>query len=319
MEYDLIIIGAGAAGMTAAIYSTRRAMKTLIISQDLGGQAAITDVIENYPGYESITGPELMDKFKKQAESHGTEFVFDSVTKVEKNGDDFTIITAGKTYTAKTVILAFGLSHRHLNVPGEERLTGRGVTYCATCDGPLFKGKRVAVVGGGNSGISSALYLADIASQVYLLNRGNELKGEDVLIDQLPEKKNVEVVHTITTKEITGENKVESLVGVDTNDATKTRTFEVDGVFVEIGYVVKADFIKGLVDVDAQNQIVISANNETSLPGMFAAGDVTTVTYKQIVISAGEGSKAALQAYKYLQQKRGKPAIMIDWKTTGKK
>ncbi|MFA6553112.1 MAG: FAD-dependent oxidoreductase [Patescibacteria group bacterium] len=314
MEYDVIIVGGGAAGLTAAIYATRRAMKTLVISQDIGGQASTTDIIENYPGYESITGPELMTKFHKQAEKTGSEFVFDEVKKIVKSGEIFSVKTASQEYMAKTIILAFGLSHRHLDIPGEEELIGRGVTYCATCDGPLFKNKRVAVVGGGNSGVSAALYLSDIVSQVHLLIRGSELKGEEVLTSQLSGKKNIEVVFNAVAKEITGTTKVESLISTDAVDPTKMRTFEVDGIFVEIGYVVKADCIKGLVAVDQQSQIIISPNNETSVPGIFAAGDVTTVTYKQIVVSAGEGCKAALQAYKYLQQKQGKRAVMIDWK-----
>ncbi|MFA5052041.1 MAG: FAD-dependent oxidoreductase [Patescibacteria group bacterium] len=318
MEYDLIIVGGGSAGLTAAIYASRRALKTLVISQDIGGQAAITDVIENYPGYDSITGPELMSKFHHQAEAHGAEFVFEEVKKVEKKGNIFGIRTANKSYDAKAVILAFGLSHRHLDVPGEERLIGKGVTYCATCDGPLFRGKRVAVVGGGNSGISAALYLSEIASQVYLLNRAG-LKGEEVLIEQVNKKKNIEVVSNVVTKEIIGQERVEAIVASSLDNPSEIRTIKLEGVFVEIGYIVKADFIKGLVDVDKLNQIMISPTNETSVPGIFAAGDVTTVTYKQIVISAGEGSKAALQAYKYLQQKSGKTAVMIDWKSGNRK
>ncbi|MFH1207206.1 MAG: FAD-dependent oxidoreductase [Patescibacteria group bacterium] len=319
MEYDVIIVGGGSAGLTAAIYASRRAIKTLVISQDIGGQASITDIVENYPGHESIAGPDLMAKFHKQAEQFGAEFLFDEVKKIEKSKDIFLVKTASQEYIAKTIILAFGLSHRHLGVPGEERLIGRGVTYCATCDGPLFKRKRVAVVGGGNSGVSTALYLSGIAGQVYLFSRGGKLKGEAVLVDQLSGKKNIEIFTGIAAKEITGQERVESLIVTDVDDSTKVRNFAVDGVFVEIGYTVKSDFIKGLVKVDPQNQIIISPNNETSVPGIFAAGDVTTVTYKQIVISAGEGCKAALQAYKYLQQKSGKTAVMIDWKTSVKK
>ncbi len=315
MDYDVIIVGGGASGLTAAIYTTRRALKTLVISQDIGGQAATTDIIENYPGYESITGPELMTKFHAQAEKSGAEFVFDEVKKVEKQGDFFSVQTTSQAYKAKSVILAFGLSHRHLDVPGEERLIGKGVTYCATCDGPLFKGKKVAVIGGGNSGVSSALYLADIAEHVYLIGRNEKLKAEDVLVTQISTKKNIDTIYNATIEEVKGEEKVESLV---IKTPTGTQIIPLEGVFVEIGYVVKADFIKGLVDVDAQNQIVINSACETSVPGIFAAGDVTTVTYKQIVISAGEGCKAALQAYKYLQQKQGKRAVMIDWKTVNK-
>ena len=225
MEYDVVIVGGGAAGLTSAIYTSRRALKTLVISQDIGGQASTTDIVENYPGYESIAGPDLMTKFHKQAEQFGAEFVFDEVKKVGKKGEIFSIQTTGQEYVAKTVILAFGLSHKHLGVPGEERLNGRGVTYCATCDGPLFKGKRVAVIGGGNSAVGSALYLSDIASQVYILHRGSEFKAETALTEQLSQKKNIEIALNVMTKEITGEQRVESLVAENVKEAAKILTF----------------------------------------------------------------------------------------------
>lgn len=320
MKYDVIIIGGGASGLTAAIYTSRRAMTTLVVSQDVGGQASTTPDVENYPGFESINGLELMMKFKNQAEKFGAEFVLDEIKKVEKNADgSFTVRTASTSYAAATVILAFGLSHRHLGVPGEDRLTGRGVTYCATCDAPLYKGKTVVVVGGGNSALDATLYLSKIAAKVYLVHRRQEFNGESFLVDQLKEAANVELVLNATVTEIKGDQRVTSVIVADVDDVQKAREIATDGVFIEIGFVVKADFVKGLVEVDARNQIKISPDCETSVPGMFAAGDVTTVTYKQIVVSAGEGCKAALQAYLYLQKKQGKKGVMIDWASAKKK
>jgi thioredoxin-disulfide reductase len=315
VKYDVIIIGGGAAGLTAAIYASRRAMKTLVISQDIGGQASTTPDIENYPGFESINGSELMNKFHKQAEKFGAEFVFDEVKQIKKNeSGTFYVITVSEKYESATVILAFGLSHRHLGVPGEDYLTGRGVSYCATCDGPLYKGKRVVVVGGGNSALDAAIYLSKIASQVYLIHRQSTFKGEAFLIDRLAKLSNVELVREVVVTEIKGEQRVQSIVVTPAKKTDKTKEIPVDGVFIEIGCVVKADFIRGLVDLDEKDQINITPDCETSTPGIFAAGDVTTVTYKQIIVSAGEGCKAALQAYMYVQKKRGKKGVIIDWK-----
>jgi len=314
MKYEVIIVGAGAAGLTAAIYTARRAMKTLVVSQDIGGQASTASVVENYPGFEPINGVELMDKFRAQAQKFGAEIVIDEIRKIQPQPDgSFTVSTSNHVHRTETVILAFGLSHRHLEVPGEEKLAGRGVVYCATCDGPLYKGKRVAIVGGGNSALDAGVYMSDIASHVYMIHRRPEFRGEEVLADQLKKKSNVEFILNSQIKEIKGEQRVASIIVKDVNEAAKIREVELDGVFVEIGYVVKADFIKGLVEVDAQNQIKISPDCETSRPGIFAAGDVTTVSYKQIVISAGEGCKAALRAHLYLQKKRGQHGIIIDW------
>jgi thioredoxin reductase (NADPH) len=260
-----------------------------------------------------------MQKFHHQAERFGAEFVVDEIQKVEKKEDGtFSVSTASQVFESETVILAFGLSHRHLGVPGEDRLSGRGVTYCATCDGPLYRGKNIVVVGGGNSALNAVLYLSKIAKQVYLVHRRSEFRGEELLVNQLNGLPNVKLILDSVVSEIKGELKVESVVVTHVNRTEETTTIAVDGVFVEAGFVVKADFIKGLVAVDEKNQIIITPDCETSLPGIFAAGDVTTVSYKQIVISAGEGCKAALQAHLFLQKKQGKRGVTIDWKSSKK-
>ncbi len=301
MIYDIIIVGGAPAGLTAAIYSSRRAMKTLIVTQDIGGQTATTPEIENYPGFtEKIEGIKLMDNFKKQAEKTGTEFVFEEVKVVIKEGNGFKVKTNTKEFKTKSVILAFGLTHRHLGIPGEEKFGGKGVSYCATCDAPLFKTKDVAVVGGGNSALDAALLLSKIANKVYLVHRRNEFKGERILIDRVIATENIEIVYNSKVKEIKGEILVTKLVVEDINDESKIREIDLQGIFVEIGFQVKGDLVEGLVDLDDRKQIMVNKNCETSTPGIFGAGDVTDIEYKQIVISAGEGAKAALSANKYI-------------------
>lgn len=316
-RYDSIIIGAGAAGLTAALYAARRAMNVLVISQDVGGQAATTNEIENYPGVGLISGPELMNGFKKQADNFGAKFSFEMVIGVTKENDQdntplFRIKTNNNEYIANTVILAYGLTHRHLGVPGEEELGGKGVTYCATCDGPLYRNKKVVVVGGGNSAVDAALLLSKIASQVYLVHRNNGFTAEAVLVEQLKQP-NIEVILNSQVKEIKGQDRVTSVLVNQIANVNETREIEVDGVFVEVGYVVNSKLIEGLVDLDNRKQIKISPDAETSQPGIFAAGDITTISFKQIVISSGWGATAALKAYEYLQKVKGFRGVNIDW------
>jgi len=310
MIYDVVIVGGAAAGMTAAIYSTRRAMKTLIVTQDIGGQAATTPDIENYPGYEHVDGLELMQKFQKQAQKFGTEFVYEEVKEIKKEKDFFKVITNINSYEARTVILSFGLTHRHLGVLGEEEYGGKGVSYCATCDAPLFKEKKVAVVGGGSSALDAALLLSKIAKQVYLVHRRDEFRGEEILVDRVKQIENIEILYDSKVKEIKGEALVNSIEVVDVKDEDKKKEVEVNGVFVEIGFQVKADIVEGLVELDERKQIIVNSDAETSTPGIFAAGDVTNNSYKQIVTSAGDGAKAALRAYRFLNDGKG---MGVDW------
>ncbi len=299
-KYDLVVVGGGPAGLTAAIYAARRALKTLIVSMDVGGQMALTNSIENYPGYEEIDGPTLGQKMLTQAEKSGAELVLSEVVGVEKKDDNFVLQLAdGKQLETKAIIMAFGLTPRNLDVPGEKELAGRGVAYCATCDGPLYKGKTVVVVGGGNSAMDAAEYLSKIVAKVYLLVRQPKLKGEDVLIQRVSRDPKVEIIFEAVTKEIKGSAKVESLVYESKNES---KEIKVDGVFVEIGHIAKTDWVKDLLDLTELHEIRINADCETNVPGIFAAGDISQIAYKQVVISAGEGAKAALQAYKYLQK-----------------
>ncbi len=310
-KYDLIIVGGGPAGLTAAVYGRRKNLSVLVIAKSLGGQAALTREVENWPGSEMIGGFELMDKFKKQAEYFGTEFISNEVIKIEKNDGAFTISTSQETFEAAAIILAFGLTPRDLNVPGEERLKGAGVTYCATCDGPLYKNKIVGVVGGGNSAIEAAEYLSKITKQVYLFHKTDDFRADPIILDKVKSSENVKLKCFTEIKEIIGEKKVEAVKIVDTKD-NKEETITIDGLFIEIGHAPKTAWLKDTVNLNDKGEIITSRDCETSQPGIFAAGDCTDTTYKQIVIASGEGAKAGLQAYKYLANKENK-ILPPDW------
>ncbi len=312
-KYDLVIVGGGPAGLSAAIYASRRKLKTLVVAKAIGGQMALTNEIENYPGLDMISGFELAEKLSKQAKGFGAEFAYNEISSLEKNGDDFIVKTMKEEYHAKAVILAFGLTPRDLGVPGEKELTGRGVTYCATCDGPFYKNKTVAVVGGGNSAVDAAVYLSDLAEKVYLIHRTDKLTAEGTLVDLANSKKNIEFLFGNQVKEIKGEGKVESVVLAEANNLEKvTGEYKVDGVFIEIGYQAKTGWLKGTVDLNEKGEIMVDKNCSTSLPGVYGAGDCTDHEYKQIVIAAGDGAKSALRAYKYITEKAG-GKVLPDW------
>lgn len=310
-EYDLIIIGGGAAGLTAAIYAARRTLATLVIAKDIGGQANLASSIENYPGRYPIGGYELVSEIKKQAEEFGAQVLLTEVSEIKKEADEFIITTPENNFKAKALILAFGLTPRDLGVPGEREFKNKGVSYCANCDGPLFKDKTVAIVGGGNSALDAAEYLSRVAKKVYLIHRADSFRGEQVLIDRVKEIKTIELFFNTEVKEIKGTDKVNAVL-VQNNQSSKERELECDGVFVEVGYIAKTDLIKEFVKLNPRRQVIVNNNCETSCPGIFAAGDVTNSPYKQLVIAAGEGAKAALQAYQYLQKGKNKTTI-IDW------
>lgn len=311
--YDLIIIGGGPAGLTAGIYASRRNLKTLIITKNIGGQASNASWVENYPGFEKVNGFELMQKFQKQAESFGSQFKYEEIAKVGKINKHFLVKTVtGNEYQAIAIILTFGKTPSNLNVPGEKEFTGKGVAYCATCDGPLFKNKIVAVIGGGNSALESADYMAKIAKKVYLIHRREEFRGEAILVDRIKSDPNIELRLNKNATEIKGDKFVKSVILEDVNTKAKEE-LELDGIFIEIGYMVDASAIKDLVKVNDKNEIIVDEACQTSLDGVFAAGDVTNIKFKQIVISAAEGAKAALTAYKYIQDIKGTKEAIFDW------
>lgn len=299
--------------MTAGIYASRRNLKNLIITKDIGGQASTTNYVENYPGYEKVGGFELMQKFQKQAESFGSQFKYEEIISVDKLDNKFAVkTTANNQYRALSLILTFGKTPSNLNVEGEKEFTGRGVSYCATCDGPLYKNKTVAIIGGGNAALESADYLGQICQKVYLIHRRNEFRAEEVLVDRVKNLKNVEIILEKIIAKISGDKFVKAIEIEDVNTKEK-REITVDGIFIEIGHTVDATPIKQLVKVNSNNEIIVDVDCATSEAGIFAAGDVTNIKYKQIVISAGEGAKAALSAYKYIQHIKGLKEPIFDW------
>ena len=308
--YDVIIVGAGPAGLTAGIYTSRRNLKTLILSKDLGGQVTTTPDIENYPGFETIEGFELMKKFEEQNKNFGVEIIYEEVVKIIPNKNTFIVKTTEKQYEGKTVILAFGKTPRSLSVPREKEFTGRGISYCATCDAPLFRSKIVAVIGGGNSALDAALLLSGITKKVYLIHRRDEFRGFETLVKEVKKKKNVELVLSHIVIEFKGNKVLKSMI-IESKKTKERKELQVEGAFIEIGSEVKTDFIKGLVKLNENNHIIINGNCETSHPGIFAAGDVTNTPFKQIVVAAGEGSKAGLNVYNYIHGI--KAAIVADW------
>ena len=311
--YDVIIIGGGAAGLTAAIYTTRRKLKTLVLSVDIGGQTNLTQHIENYPGYTELSGPKLMQVFEEQAKNFGAEIIFGKVTKIEKTDKIFEVRLANdEKYEGRTVIVTSGKVPRSLGISGEEKFMGRGVTTCAICDGPLYKNKKIAIIGGGNSALDAAEYMSKIASKVYLVHRRNEFRGEAVLVDRVKAAKNVELVLNSVPLAVNGDKFVSGLT-IENAETKEKKDLDVSGVFVEIGYIADTSAVKDLVKLNSKGEILVDEYCETGTDGLFAAGDITNVPYKQTVISAGQGAVAGLQAYTYLQKLEGKTAVKADW------
>jgi len=311
--YDLVIIGSGPAGMTAGIYATRREMKTLIIGQEVGGQMVWANEIENYPGFAKISSFELIDKIKQQTLSFGVEMKSDEVKKIERTAEgNFLLYTARETFEAKTVIIAMGLSPRRLAVPGEKEFNGRGVSYCANCDGPFFRDKAVAVIGGGNSALDAAEMMSKIASKVYLIHHNGNFKAFDILLDEVKNRPNIEMLSHTEVRDISGAAKVEK-IKIFNSEIGVERELPIDGVFIEVGRIASTDLVADLVKRNEKQQIIINSKGETDTPGLFAAGDVTDCEFKQITIAMGQATIAALGAYQYLQLKKGRPFVIKNY------
>lgn len=301
--YDVIIIGSGPAGMSSAIYSARKGLSVLVIAQKLGGQVNDTASVENYIGFEFISGEELASSFEKHMKSLKVDILTDELVKsINKVSGNFeTSVSNYMTYKSKTVIVATGSKSRKLGVLGEDEYYGKGVSYCAICDGPLFEDRRVVIAGGGNSAVEAALDLSKIATEVILVHR-SEFRADQVLLDKLENIENV-IVHLQTDiKEIYGDGLVEGIRAFN-KESGFDFDIETSGVLVEIGYVPNTQFLENL-ELNKRKEIIINTNNHTSLSGLFAAGDVTDVSYKQIVIAAGEGAKAALAVNEYINTQK---------------
>jgi alkyl hydroperoxide reductase subunit F len=297
--YELIIIGAGPAGITAAIYAARKKMDFIVLTTNVGGQVTYASEVENYTGFQYITGEELAAKFHEHLERYKFKLKMEEAQKVEKEGNLFRVKTNVATYMGRTVIVAIGRKSRELKVPGEAEFKNRGITYCATCDAPLFGGKDVAVVGGGNSGLEAVLQLIKIAKSIYLIESMPQLKADTVLVEKAKASGKVEIWTSTRVAEIVG-NRVVTGIKVQRNG--KEMLLPVQGVFVEIGSVPNSDLVD-FVDKNRWGEIIVNCGCETNVPGLFAAGDVTNVPEKQIVVAAGEGCKAALSTFRYLSQR----------------
>ncbi|HPN66483.1 MAG TPA: FAD-dependent oxidoreductase [Candidatus Omnitrophota bacterium] len=295
--YDLIIIGAGPAGITAAVYAARKKMSLLVISWDIGGQAAWSGDVENYTGYQFISGPELAAKFEEHMRQYGIEVrEREPVLGLKKQGEEIIVRTDKGEYRARTVIVASGKKSRELKVPGETEFKNKGLTYCVTCDGPIFSGKDVAVIGGGNSALDAVIQMLKIAKKVYVINNTPELGGEAVVREKIEKSPIATVLNDSVVKAVLGEKMVNA-IKIETKG--KEQTLAVQGVFVEIGLLPNSDFA-GELKRNPAGEIIVNSRNETNIPGIFAACDVTDVPEKQIIIAAGEGSKACLSAFRYL-------------------
>lgn len=299
MVYDVVILGGGAAGYSAAIYARRYLLKTALVQGKMpGGETATAGVVENYPGFVKIDGYELMQKFEEQAKANQTEMIVGHVESIQKNGHCFQIQYDGKTLDSKTIIFALGSEHRKLGVAKEQELKGHGINYCVTCDGPLYKGKRTILVGGGDSSVKGASLLADYATSVLLVTREKELHAEPVNLKRMQAKKNIQVVYENGIKALLGEKKLEAVELLKPVEG-KTRV-EADGVFVEIGLIPRTELPKTLgVKLDERGNVNVDQMMRTNIDGIFACGDITNAAggFKQIVTAAAQGALAATAAY----------------------
>lgn len=299
--YDLVIIGAGPAGITAAVYAARKKMDSLVVTKDIGGQASLSGDIQNYTGYQFITGPELAIKF----EEHMRKFNFDikeneEVKELISEKGAFLVKTDKDNYQAKTVIVASGKRSRELGVTGEREFKNKGLTYCATCDGPLFAERDVAVIGGGNSALDAVLQLTKIANKIYVINITDNLTGDGIMQEKIRVDNKVSIFNNSRVKEILGDSFVQA---IKIEEDKEEKVLDVQGIFVEIGLIPNSDFAPSL-EKNERKEIIVNQQNETNIPGIFAAGDVTNVPEKQIIIAAGEGAKAVLSTFRYLSTRK---------------
>jgi len=298
---NVIIIGSGPAGWSAAIYAARADLRPLLITgNEMGGQIALTTEVENFPDFESITGPDLVERMQKQAERFDTEVLIDYVTEIDVNGPPFTVTTANeRVFKTKSIIVATGASPRRLGVPNEERLTGRGVSYCATCDGFFFRGKDIVVVGGGDSALQESLFLTKFGSKVRIVHRRDQLRAGATLQRRARENPKIEFVWNSVVESIKGSAKVESITlkNVVTGETSETPT---DGVFVYVGHLPNNQLFEGKLAMDDEGYLVTDKLMRTSVPGIFAAGEIQDHRFKQAATSAGQGVAAALEIEKFL-------------------
>lgn len=300
--YDIIIIGSGPAGLSAAIYAQRACLDTIVIEKNgiSGGQVLNTWEVDNYPGFPGVTGFELSRQFREHANKLGARVVQDEVVQVELSGNVKKVVCEEETYEARCVILASGAHHRTLEVPGEEELRGAGVSYCATCDGAFFRGRTVAVVGGGDAALEDAIFLARMCEKVYIVHRRDKLRGAKRLQERVQALENVEFVWNSETAAVEGNGQVEALRLRQTKTGEEKR-LDVDGVFIAVGIAPESELYAGQLELDEQGYIRADESGQTSVPGVFAAGDVRTKALRQILTAASDGANCVASAERYLQ------------------
>ncbi len=299
-DYDIVIIGAGPGGMTAGIYAGRKNLKTAVFEKGLaGGYTALSPRIENYPGFVKIPGDELSKKMEEQMKLYITDFISDEIIEMNLDGEEKIVKTKNKTYTTKAIILGTGTKHRQLGAPGEKEYLGKGVFYCTICDAPLMKGKPVAVIGGGNSAVESAIYLASMCPKVYLVHRRDALRADEKVGNEVKNNENIEILWDSQIQEIKGQLLVDTLT-VKNKKTEETKELSVNGVFIQVGEDANSQLAeKAGIELDEKKHIKVNALQETSAKGVYAVGDVCN-TYAQTIIAAGHGATAALKAYDYI-------------------
>ena len=300
--YNVIIIGAGPAGLAAAIYTSRARLKTLVVEKGMpGGQILLTDFVENYPGFpDGIVPFQLMDGFRKQAEQFGAEITTDEITQIKKKNDLWIAVGRQTERPSQAVIVCTGSVYRKLGIGGEEKLVGKGVSYCATCDGSFFKDKDIAVVGGGDHALREALFLTKFCRSIKLIHRRRQFRGEKIYQERVLSNQKIEILWETLVEEISGQDKFESIT-VKNLRTNRTSELKLDGLFVSIGTVPNSGLVRGLLDLDKQDQIKVHSSMATSQPGVFAAGDVTNACPQQIATAVGTGVTAALSVNEYLE------------------
>lgn len=313
-EYEVIVVGAGPAGLSAGIFIARQRASCLVISKDLGGQLNLIPKLENYPGMMMSSGPLLAKTLENQYLVLGGEMTYDTVEKIEDAEGVLKVKTTRSEYVAKAVVVAPGKVPNSLGLSNENQFANKGVHYCTKCDAPFYQGRTTATVGVGGYLLESGILLSRMASKVYLIYKGGGLGGDKDMIEAIKKKENVELIPNTSIKSISGNNTLQQLTLIDNSGSEKT--INVDGLFIEMGSKINLDFVRDLVKINQKGEIEISDGGKTSHPAIFAAGDATNIPYKQIVAACGDGAAAGLSAFNYIEKLKGKPGIRADWKKT---
>jgi len=311
-EFEIVIVGAGPAGLTAGIYVARQNVSCLIISKDLGGQMNLIPRLENYPGAIMTSGQILAKTLETQYLSFKGEIVYDTIEKIDESEGGFKIKTTRSEYAAKSVVLAPGKVPNMLGLENESDYFNKGIHYCTKCDAPFYQGRITASVGVGNYLLESGMLLSRMASKMYLILKGARLAGDKDLVAAIENNKNIEIVTQSSVKAISGNSVLQQITIVDSSGAEKV--LDVDALFIEMGSKINLDYVKHLVKINTKGEIEIESGGMTSHPAIFAAGDATTIPYKQIIVACGDGSNAGLSAFNYLEKLKGKPGVRADWK-----